>query len=228
MHLRNVTLAILALAAVAFCQTPSTLDGVFQIRYAANVQNGDSYVDIINTGWNGDPLLGPGVGSGFTPAGANLGNMCVNVYVMSSDEQLIGCCSCLLTPNQVRYLSVRNDFLGPQQTLTGATESALTIKLIGSKPGAADCKNSAATAGAADALASGYVAFGTTIHTATVAGTFATTETPFLPVQLSNGGAGTNTELASLTGRCASILGNSSGYGICASCHVGALGATKF
>ena len=64
------------------------------------------------------------------------------------------------------------------------------------------------------------LAWGTTIHAAP-AGGYAVTETAFSPASLSAG------ELASLGGRCASILGNGSGFGICASCRAGALGANK-
>jgi hypothetical protein len=64
-------------------------------------------------------------------------------------------------------------------------------------------------------------AYGTTLHATPVAGTFATTETKFTPSTLSAG------ELASIAGRCASILGNGSGFGICTSCRAGALGGSK-
>jgi hypothetical protein len=47
-----------------------------------------------------------------------------------------------------------------------------------------------------------------------------TVETSFVPVTPSA------SDLASIAGRCASIIGNGSGYGICHSCRSGALGAS--
>src|SRR5947199_324830 len=54
----------------------------YTVRYASNLQAGDSIVNITNTGANGSPLFGPGFG---TPAG----NLCVNVYAFSPDEQMV-------------------------------------------------------------------------------------------------------------------------------------------
>jgi hypothetical protein len=63
--------------------------------------------------------------------------------------------------------------------------------------------------------------FRTTLHATPVAGSYASTETPFTPATLSAG------ELASITGRCASIIGNASAFGICTSCRAGGLGGSK-
>jgi hypothetical protein len=93
MHLRNVILAAIALSTAAFAQPNATLDTPFQVRYAANLNIGESYIDITNTGANGAPLLGPGFG------GAS-GNICANVYAFDPGEELISCCSCLITPDQ--------------------------------------------------------------------------------------------------------------------------------
>ena len=108
-------------------------------------------------------------------------------------------------------------------TANGVKPTSLTIKLIASVPtggaSATSCATQAATATAAQ-LVSGMDAWGTSLHPDPVSTTtFDTTETPFTNAALSAG------ELASLTGRCASIIANLSGAGICTSCHNGALGA---
>jgi hypothetical protein len=218
MYLRNVFGATIIVSMVAFAQ--NTEDTAFQVRYAANLDKGESYIDIINTGANGAPLLGPGFGG---PAG----NICVNAYAFSSDEQLVACCSCLLTPNQVGSLGVNKDLLF--KTLTGAPGvTSVTVKLLATLAGdgtGTSCTNSAALAGTTKfKITNGMAAFGTTLHQTPVAGTFATTETQFTPATLSQGDAGGNNELASITGRCASIIGNGSTFGICNSCKPGALG----
>lgn len=70
----------------------TVINDAFQIRYAANLTNGDSVINLTNTGANGAALNGPGFGGA-------VGNICVNVYAFSPDEQLLSCCSCLITPN---------------------------------------------------------------------------------------------------------------------------------
>jgi hypothetical protein len=237
---------VLSLATSAWSQNPVTMDSPFQIRYMANLNIGDAFVNMTNSGANGAPLLGPGFGS-------PVGNICVNAYVFSPDEQLISCCSCLITPNGLKTLSARNDLIN--NTLTPAVPNAVTVKLLSTLAGTGgsgtSCSNSAATVTTAT-IVQGLVAWGTTLHpqvvytsspnmstkcvnhqcstypntaycqtyckpivTATTAG-YSTTETPFTPATLSAG------ELASIGGRCATILGNGSGFGICGSCDQGA------
>jgi len=215
MYLRNVMLAMLALAIVAFAQ-PVTTDSPFQVRYAANLNIGESYINISNSGANGAPLLGPGFGGA-------VGNMCVNVYAFSPDEQLISCCSCLVTPNGLVNLGVNRDLTS--RTLTGVIPTSVVVKLYATLAGAGgtgtSCNNSAATVTTATA-APGLLAWGTTIHNgAPGAPAYNVTETAFTPSTLSAG------EMASIGGRCAAILGNGSGFGICFSCRAGALGAGR-
>jgi hypothetical protein len=182
--------------------------------YAANLNVGESYIDIANNGANGAPLLGPGFG------GAS-GNICVNVYAFDPGEELIACCSCLVTPDQTVNLGVNRDLT--VKTLTGVVPTSVTVKLLATLAGpggtGSSCTNSAATLTTAT-LAIGADAWRTTLH-ATPSAAFATTETAFTPATLSAA------EIASISGRCASILGNGSGFGVCNSCKAGALGAEK-
>ncbi len=263
----------------AFAQSvmmPSSIDTPFQVRYAANLNIGESYINITNTGANGAPLLGPGFG------GAS-GNICANVYAFDPGEELISCCSCLVTPDQTVNLGVVRDLT--VKTLTGVRPTSVTVKLLATLAGTGgsgtSCTNSATTVnvcpvsthevlipiecepGDADCEANnacffasipgfgavglngcyslgqgaplvpggcslrgnlapaGLAAYGTTLHATPTAGSFATTETRFTPSTLSAG------ESASIAGRCSSILGNGSGFGVCNSCSAGGLGSSK-
>jgi len=202
------------LTGVAFAQGPAVLDSPFQVGYAANLDKGDSWINIINDGANGASQFGPGFGG-------NVGNICVNVYAFTSDEEMVSCCSCPVTPDQLVHLGVGADILG-NLTHGGAVPSSLTIKLLatldgaGGSGGATDCNNSAAAVAApGTSLVNGMVAFRTTLHTGVGPLVFMT-ETPFLPASLSTG------ELNSLGSRCTSIIGNLSGFGVCGSCSAGA------
>jgi len=188
----------------------------FQVGYAANLDQGESWINIVNTGANGAALLGPGIGGA-------VGNLCVNVYVTTPDEELISCCSCLVTPDQIVNLGVNRDIL-PNNTHSGQVITSVTVTLLGTLAGATgngtSCAESAAAATSANVVG-GFVAFGTTLHAAAGGAPYAVTEVPFIPATLSTG------ELASLGNRCTAIIGNLSGYGICAACRPGALGAAK-
>ena len=194
----------------AFAQV--TVDSPFQVRYASNLNIGDSVINITNTGARGAAL----------PAGTTAsitGAICVNVYAFSPDEQMISCCSCPVTPNGLRSLSVRNDLTN--NTLTPAVPTSVVVKLLASVPVGGSCSNSASSAGTTAApLTSGLLAFGTTIHTGPGAGS-SITETPFLPATLSAG------ELSRLQQLCTFIQANGSGFGICNTCRLGGLGADR-
>lgn len=192
----------------------------FQVSYASNLDKGDSTVNITNTGANGAQLNGPGFGS---PAG----NVCVNVYAFSPDEQLVACCSCPITPNGLVSLSVVSDLVS--NTLTGLRPNSVVIKLVSTAAGptftGTACTNSAATAGDANTfpLASGVLAWSTTLHVQAVGppAVLGLTEVPFRSASLSR------EELASITGRCTAIIGNGSTFGVCRSCRAGGLGGLK-
>lgn len=214
MHLRNVVLAILVVATVAFAQVQ--LDSPYQVRYATNYSVVDSTINIINDGANGNVNpYGPSFG------GTGNGSMCVNVYAFDPQEELLSCCSCIITPDQVVTLSVQAIMAN---LLTPEKPTSVTIKLVGSNGGSAtfapaNCTNEAAQVGVTTGhtSAGGYVAFGTTAHAAG-SGALQLTETPFIPAVLSA------SELTSLTTRCSSIIGNGSKYGQCPNCTAGVWG----
>ncbi len=99
----------------------------FLVRYGANLNIGESYIDITNTGANGASLYGPGFVT------TNPGNICVNVYAFDPGEELISCCSCLVTPDQTVNLGVNRDLT--TNTLTPAISTSVTVKLLSTLAG---------------------------------------------------------------------------------------------
>src|SRR5580704_11501732 len=111
---KQITLvfATLALSTVAFAQ----LDDLnYHIGYAANLNIGDSEINISNDGFRG----------GFFNNSINggLGNLCVNVFAFDPSEEEVSCCSCLVTPNALVALSARNDLIN--NVLTPAVPSSI-------------------------------------------------------------------------------------------------------
>ncbi len=147
------TLTVLNFATKAFCDVRPTPvpfappSDAFQVHYAANLNIGDSFINLTNGGTQG----------GTDPAG----NICANVYVFEPDEQLAACCSCLVSPDGLDSLSVKNDLIS--NTLTPAIPNSVVVKLLATKPKGNSCSNSATTATASN-LVSGLVAWGTNLH----------------------------------------------------------------
>jgi hypothetical protein len=196
---------------ITVLSSPPPPASCFFVSYAANLSVGESYINLINTGAAGAPVLGPGFG-------APVGNICVNVYAFDPQEEEISCCSCLLTPNQIANLGVNGDLIS--NTQTGENPASVVIKLVCTLAGGdgtgTSCNQNAAVQGF---QTPSLAALGTTVQPA---GTkYSVVEHVFVPSTLSA------SEYASITGRCAAIMGNGSGYGICHSCQLGAMGATK-
>jgi len=209
MKLRVFVLALTATAA-AFAQAQATSDTPFQVRYASNLNVGDSVINITNTGATGANLQS-GTSASIT------GSICANVYAFSADEQLVSCCSCPVTPNGLVSLSARADLIS--NTLTPAVPTSIVVKILSTVPVGGSCNNSAAAVTTAT-LAPGLAAWGTTLHAAP-GGATALTETSFRPATLSAG------ELSRIGNLCNFILANGSGFGVCRSCRLGGLGASK-
>lgn len=214
MHLkifRNALFAAVALSTAAFAQVSAsnvTMDSPFQVRYASNLNVGDSVVNITNSGARGAGLA---AGTSASTTGA----ICANVYAFSPDEQMISCCSCPVTPNGLVSLSARQDLIS--NTLTPAVPTSIVIKLLASAPVGGSCSSSAASPGP---LTSGMIAWGTTIHESAAGGAYEVSETPFIPATLSEG------EFSRLRNLCTFINANGSGFGICRSCRLGGLGGS--
>jgi hypothetical protein len=204
-----------------------TMDGPVQVSYQVDPPPGDSYINITNDGVNGDDLTGPG--------GGYYGDICANVFVFdATDEQEVACCSCVISPNAV--VSLKLSAL-TAKTLTGVPPASTSVKLVATAPTTGfttasttltGCSGSAAIVDSpATQLVNGLLAWSTTLALAPISGTYASVQTPFLPVSLTLGAPTTNTELASLANRCLNIIGNGSTNGICTGCTAGALGASK-
>src|SRR5262249_8437538 len=59
MHVKKILVALTMLAMIGSAQTPIAGDTPFCMSYAANLTDGDSVINITNTGANGTPLNGP-------------------------------------------------------------------------------------------------------------------------------------------------------------------------
>jgi hypothetical protein len=196
MHLRvQLILATVAFSAVALAQNPITADAPFQVRYASNLNIGDSVVNITNDGASG-------------------GSICANLYTFDPAEELVSCCTCVVTPNALVSLSVIQSLTS--NPLTPAIPTSVVIKLLSTTTGTCN----ASTEGI---LVPGLLAWGTTLHlnTSTAAPTYYGTETAFSPGSLSAA------EYAHITAFCGFIQANGSGFGICKGCATGGLGGTK-
>jgi hypothetical protein len=178
----------------------------YQVNYAANLGAGQSVINITNGGTNG--------GRDKTDF------ICANVYVFAEDQQLISCCTCPMSPNELRTLSVQNDLIN--NTLTPGVPIGVTVALLASDDtGQVGCN--AATVDPTK-LVDGMRAWGTHLHAAPGGGFFGS-ETPFLPLPLS--GPQVGSEFDKITSFCGFIQANGSKYGICNTCALGAQGAKK-
>lgn len=170
---------------------------VFQVNYASNLQAGDSFVNLSNTGSSG-------------------GNLCADVYVFDPSEEMVSCCSCLITPNALQSLSVQGDLIS--NTISPSTPQSVVIKVLASATGA-NCDPASLTLGS---LGAGLRAWGTKLHALPGSPTqYGLTETGFLSSLLSPA------EFNHLTTFCGFINSNGSGFGICKSCRAGGLGGAK-
>lgn len=134
--------------------------------------------------------------------GTSGGNVCAEIYVFYPDEEMTECCGCLLTPDDLRTLSINGDLTS--NPLTGVVATAGVIKVV-----------SATTATGCDPTNVTPVAstrdWGTHILGLSTGG-FVITETEFQSATLSGAEL---TGLHGLQSECSAIHGVGSTKGIC-------------
>jgi hypothetical protein len=129
--------------------------------------------------------------------GTAAGNVCASIFVFDPNQELSECCSCLLTPDGLRTLSVDTDITG--NPFTGVILSTGVIKIVSTIPVAGACPLPTKV-NSEPALR----AWTTHIQTG-----FAITETASQDATLSTG------EVTRLQAECTAVQLDGSGHGIC-------------
>lgn len=139
----------------------------------------------------------------LTNPGTAAGNVCANVFVFDANQELSECCSCELTPDGLRTLSVNTDLT--HNPLTGVTLTGGVIKIVSTTLTAGSCPLPTRIS-PTPALR----AWATHIQN----GSFAETETSSQDATLSSG------EVSRLQAECTAVQIDGSGSGVC-SCGSG-------
>jgi len=140
-------------------------------------------------------VVNPGSKGGYSPSG----DLCANIYVVRSDQQIEECCSCKISPNGLRTFSLNTDLTGNPLTATPPTHGA--IKIISSAvPTGGSCLstsgNTIVPVAGTDYKPFGLLGIWITHMSATTNGSFSVSETGFLPSDLPD------TELTKLQSQC--------------------------
>ncbi len=133
---------------------------------------------------------------------ANGGDVCADIFVFDPSQELVECCSCSLTPDGLRTLSLKTDLLN--NTLTEVTPPSGVVKILSAALTAGGCPTPTKPVPAASIRA-----WGTHVQNSG-----ALTESDFLDAGLSAA------ELSRLGSECSAIQEVGSGHGVC-SCGSG-------
>jgi hypothetical protein len=192
----SLALALCAGSAFASVTTPPA--DTLKVDYFANANTSgapDGTVRLDNPG------TAQASSSGST--GSSSSNVCASIFVFDPNQELSECCSCLLTPDGLRTLSVNTDITG--NPLTGVILSTGLIKFVSTIPVAGACP--LPTKVNPEAALRAWV---THIQN----GSFQETETGSVDATLSSA------EVNRLAAQCFAIALDGSGKGIC-SCGTG-------
>ncbi len=115
---------------------PVLAQGTYYVDYYSNNLNplaADQVIRAINVGVLGTPLTSIGQGPGGVPG---TGDICQNVYVFDNNQEMIACCACRLTPNELSSASVGSQLTN--HALTGTAPVAGVVKISFTIPNAAN------------------------------------------------------------------------------------------
>lgn len=114
------TLALTLCAGYALAATTSYTD-TLKVDYFINANTEGDWVAVVqvtNTGYSG-------------------GNVCADVFVFDPYEEMQECCSCLITPNDLRTLSVNKDLTA--NTLTHNVLTTGSIRIVSAATSSGSC-----------------------------------------------------------------------------------------
>jgi len=131
------------------------------------------------------------------------GNLCAAIFVFDVNQEMSECCSCLVTPDGLRTLSVNTDLTS--NPLTGKILNTGVIKIVSTKADGTTCPNPTSLSPTASVRA-----WATHIQNSN----FTVTETSSQDATLSA------TEQGNLQNECVAIHKDGSGSGVC-SCGTG-------
>jgi hypothetical protein len=95
-----------------------------------------SYTDVMKVDYfiNANTEGAPGAVLQLTNTGYSGGNICADIFVFDPYEEMQECCSCQLTPNDLRTLSVNSNLTG--NTLTDDVVYTGSIRVVAAKTNA--------------------------------------------------------------------------------------------
>jgi hypothetical protein len=192
------------LGAIAFTLLASSSFGQYTFGYFTNAGSApDAQLSIVNSGSTG----------GTSPGG----DLCANIYVFNTQQQMAECCSCKVPANALTIFSLNTNLTG-NPLMTSSLPNGV-IELVASQPQANRACNAAAFP-----LAGGELGAWITHVTQPGSGAFSVSEVPLASVTPSSPVAGFGipsgpSELSELQFVCNVIQADGAGYGIC-SCPV--------
>jgi hypothetical protein len=131
--------------------------------------------------------------------GVAAGNLCADIYVFDTNEEMSECCSCTVTPDGILTLSVDGDLTS--NPLTGVILGSGVLKIVSAATTGGLCPLPTAPAPTADLRA-------WATHIQNSAFTITENASQAAPLSLTEGKA--------LAAQCSDIKGAGSGHGVCA------------